>query len=393
MESRRDLLRGEASTNVSRWWASGLAPTSAPQIVWHAKHPVFSVDFEPANDEDEGGRLATCGGDHNVRLWRLQRITATDSTNPYQRNARVEFLANLNRHSGGVNCVRWSPKGSILASCGDDGCIILWHQNKNKDPIATIAPSAGGDEEYESVESWGIHKMLRGTCDVYDLAWSPDASFILAGFIDNSARIFTVAESRCVTVLSDHQHFVQGVTWDPLDQFIATQSCDRSVNIYTCNRDPKTGALTTTLLTSSTKRTNHSVGTPKTPAPAPKTDSIVNFFQKKAGKEDEVKPAKAKLDGSAPNTPSASFPTTAKPSASKPASTKASTSPLYHNESLTSFFRRLQFSPDGALLVAPAGIAKVAREVKEAKTVTAEPASAAGNTSAPPTPANAAEVS
>jgi len=34
------------------------------QIHWHDRQPIFSIDFEPCGK----GRLATAGGDENVRV-------------------------------------------------------------------------------------------------------------------------------------------------------------------------------------------------------------------------------------------------------------------------------------------------------------------------------------
>lgn len=40
---------------------------------------------------------------------------------------------------------------------------------------------------------------------------------------------------KCIRVLRDHQHFVQGVAWDPLGNYIVTASADRSVKIWQCS--------------------------------------------------------------------------------------------------------------------------------------------------------------
>ncbi len=37
------------------------------QIHWHEKQPIYSADFDPNNPE----RLATAGGDNNVRVCQL----------------------------------------------------------------------------------------------------------------------------------------------------------------------------------------------------------------------------------------------------------------------------------------------------------------------------------
>ena len=83
---------------------------------------------------------------------------------------------------------------------------------------------------------------------IYDLAWSPDGKYIIAGSTDNLAQVFSVADGQstgpppamqtpklkrlptigsCVHQIQDHSHFVQGVAWDPLNEYLATQSSDR----------------------------------------------------------------------------------------------------------------------------------------------------------------------
>jgi chromatin assembly factor 1 subunit B len=37
---------------------------------------------------------------------------------------------------------------------------------------------------------------------------------------------------KCIQLLSEHCHFVQGIAWDPQSMFLASQSSDRSLNIY-----------------------------------------------------------------------------------------------------------------------------------------------------------------
>ena len=68
--------------------------------------------------------------------------------------------------------------------------------------------------------------------DVYDLCWSPDSSQIVSGSVDNTAILWDVAKGKTLAVLSEHKGFVQGVTWDPKNQFIATLCSDRSCRVY-----------------------------------------------------------------------------------------------------------------------------------------------------------------
>lgn len=45
--------------------------------------------------------------------------------------------------------------------------------------------------------------------------------------------------------IAEHSHFVQGVAWDPLNEFVATQSSDRSVHIYALKLKDGTPTLST----------------------------------------------------------------------------------------------------------------------------------------------------
>lgn len=75
-----------------------------------------------------------------------------------------------------------------------------------------------------------MYKTLRGHLeDVYDLSWSPNSLFLMSGSVDNAAIIWDIKRGRHKAILNDHQGFVQGVAWDPKNQYLATLSTDRFV--------------------------------------------------------------------------------------------------------------------------------------------------------------------
>ncbi|GAA6033923.1 hypothetical protein JCM8097_000409 [Rhodosporidiobolus ruineniae] len=262
------------------------------EIRWHDKTPIFSTDFHAtpphaykkahhpyAAGSGSGGvdsafvdehervkvekereerekkwRLATCGADNNIRLWLVQPrpppsatpalppAASSSSKRPAPSTASqanpdpsVEYLATLTQHTATVNCVRFAPQGETLASAGDDGNILIWVPGESTKKMG----ESEEDRLYEK-ESWRVKSMVRSMTgkEIYDLAWSPDGEKIIAGSVDHSATVYDVATGLALCRITDHGNYVQGVAWDPLEQYIATQSSDRSMHVYTYANAP-----------------------------------------------------------------------------------------------------------------------------------------------------------
>lgn len=185
-----------------------------------------------------------------------------------------------------------------------------------------------------------------------------------------------------VRQIAEHSHYVQGVAWDPLNEFVATQSSDRSVHIYTLKN--KDGQFTLTphgkvlkmdlpakRVSSSpappdvTSRHQHSTANSlavASPAPStPGTPMASNLPMDPP----PVSHSRRSSFGSSPSirrsaSPAPSLPLPAvKPleisSPSLLGGLGAKNTNIYANETFTSFFRRLTFAPDGSLLFTPAG--------------------------------------
>ncbi|CAL8268406.1 unnamed protein product [Lota lota] len=202
------------------------------EIAWHNKEPVYSLDFQH-NGDGRVLRLATAGVDTTVRVWRVD--TGPDG------KAVVDFLSNLARHTKAVNVVRFSPSGELLASGGDDAAILLWKLNDHKEPESS--PSPLFQEEDDSLlnkESWTVVKTLRGHIeDVYDISWTREGTFMVSGSVDNTAILWDVTKGQKISIFNDHKSYVQGVTWDPLGQYVATLSCDRVMRVYSTQTKKK----------------------------------------------------------------------------------------------------------------------------------------------------------
>lgn len=237
------------------------------------------------------------------------------------------------------------------------------------------------------------------TSEIYDLAWSPTGEYIIAGSTDNAARIFNVADGSCIRELAEHNHYVQGVAWDPMNEFIATQSSDRAVHVYSIStkhgsfethaigknvrmpvrssRAPSTNTsrprMTRRASTASDAESavselpqrdesNHPPGGPLTPStsiastpnmfPPPQVERSSSRRSSFSGSNAAASPAPSS-HGHFGRSPSPMPPL---PAIRPQTGTSSWTSVrLYGDENFTNFFRRLTFSPDGAMLLTPAG--------------------------------------
>ena len=190
---------------------------------------------------------------------------------------------------------------------------------------------------------------------------------------------------QMVRQIAEHNHYVQGVAWDPLNEFVATQSSDRSVHIY--NLKTKDGQFTLNQHNKVTKMDlpgrRISSSSPAPPElglrPLPASDSMTLAPESPAPsasvpgtptslalpmKPPTISHSRRSSFGSSPSFRRSASPA---PSMPLPAVRPMENSPnpygglgvknanIYANETYTSFFRRLTFAPDGSLLFTPAG--------------------------------------
>lgn len=187
-----------------------------------------------------------------------------------------------------------------------------------------------------------------------------------------------------VRQIAEHNHYVQGVAWDPLNEFVATQSSDRSVHIYSLKlkdgtptlaahgkfnkmdlpgrrissnspaptelKHRESNASTSGMAIASPAPSNP--GTPMT-TPLPMDPPVIASSRRSSfGSSPSVR----RSTSPGPSLPlPAVRPELSSPSLNAAMGLAVRNTNIYHNETLTSFFRRLAFAPDGSLLFTPAG--------------------------------------
>ncbi len=238
--------------------------------------------------------------------------------------ASVKHVSTLTGHTKTVNCIRFSPDCSHLVSSGDSGEMLLWQ------PQGTDAVHGNLVSAEEAASTWRRSASLRGhTDDVMDLAWAPDGTALLSGSIDNKVVVWEVSEKKrgvMRTQFANHKHFVQGVGWDVLQQYVFTQSADRTVKIYAL-RPPAAG-----------RRNKVNQYT------QPACDTAKEFYCLATLSKKVVAPQQQQ--GADATAEQLATTTTVKPERV----------PLFMDESAPTFFRRPDRSPDGSFVVFPAGI-------------------------------------
>ncbi|GIL93395.1 hypothetical protein Vretimale_17474 [Volvox reticuliferus] len=345
------------------------------QIVWHGKEPVLSVDFQPSSHT-----FASGGQDGEVKHW---EVVAEEDGSP-----GVRFLSSYPVNSKSVNCVRFSPAGDMLASAGDKGEVLLWRfaafaagaqplPQLQQQPQQQRGPLDGGDGDVPAFNGssaaaassgmWRQVGLLRGHCDdVLDLAWAPDGSALISGGIENNCILWDVEARKSLKWLQDHGHYVQGVAWDPLGRYIASQSADRTARVYAVKPPPGTTdggikratvapANPSVVTSASLARDGFYAAATLSKGPLPllglqhqqpaiATGGVEGEAAAAGGGDAVVADGQQLQPGQEGAT------------AAPIAGGGVAKQPLFCDDSLPTFFRRLAWSPDGAFLAMPAGM-------------------------------------
>lgn len=332
-----------------------------PQILWqngsdaeeNKPAPLYSVTmlesgFCQNSLTNYGHILATSGNSSDINLWKLSFHNSAESKRRIletQPTTKIEHMLSLTRHERSVNAVAFSPDGLHLATAGDGGSILIW----------SVPPSKRGNQNgrhfWSTVtkESDLKFRLVGSTCEgINDISWSPDSKRFIVGSIDHTIQVFEdqnydtnmanpekpQLESQWRPVYrnsKDHTHFVQGVAFDPLGVYVASMGSDRTVRVYTRKTPPKSKKK----VLRPTDAQDHG------PLPPPEHAAMVqelllnNKFE--LGKSKTIKYRE--------------FP---QADTSTPAPKKQN---LFADEStVESFFRRLNWTADGAFLITPCGL-------------------------------------
>ena len=170
---------------------------------------VYSVDISWSSSAEPRFRdtsfVVTGGADSIARVWTIE-------------NFQLKIHSELQGHSLGVNCVRFSPDGlNYIATGSDDGKVVIWR------PVSGDNP---GDVR------WIAYKVLNTLDEVTHVSWSACGQMIACSAQREMSHIYNIHTGRALQRLDGHNNRVLGVAWDPRGQLIVSQSTDRTARVY-----------------------------------------------------------------------------------------------------------------------------------------------------------------
>ncbi|AES94615.2 putative transcription factor WD40-like family [Medicago truncatula] len=125
-------------------------------------------------------------------------------------------------HQGEVNCIKWDPTGSILASCSDDNTAKIWSMKQDK----------------------YIHDFREHSKEIYAIRWSPtgpgtnnpNKKLVLASAsCDSTVKLWDAELGKLIHSLNGHRDRVYTISFSPNGEYLASGSPDKSINIWSLN--------------------------------------------------------------------------------------------------------------------------------------------------------------
>ncbi|KAK7367584.1 hypothetical protein VNO80_09599 [Phaseolus coccineus] len=122
-------------------------------------------------------------------------------------------------HQSEVNCIKWDPTGSLLASCSDDMTAKVWSMKHDK----------------------YLHDFREHSKEIYTIRWSPtgpgtnnpNKNLVLASAsFDSTVKLWDVELGKLVYSLNGHGDRVYSVAFSPNGEYLASGSPDKSMLIW-----------------------------------------------------------------------------------------------------------------------------------------------------------------
>lgn len=145
----------------------------------------------------------------------------------------LELEASLRGHTGIVWCVAWSPRG-LLASCGADRSVRVWHRAPSSSGSAAGAAGPPPEQQWQCIADLSGQTFLR---TVRSVAWGVDGRSLATACFDATATVLELVGGErprleAAVSLEGHESEVKSIAYSSSGGLLASASRDRSVWVW-----------------------------------------------------------------------------------------------------------------------------------------------------------------
>ncbi|EKE42264.1 hypothetical protein ENUP19_0146G0073 [Entamoeba nuttalli] len=175
--------------------------------IQHEGKPINCIDVNPNKT-----KIITGGGDGYVKVWNASALSDISKQPKLFSSIFVDKS---------VNCCRYSFDGELIAAASATGKVGIFRLIRvSTEPIYDEKGNISF-EEYEMVDGFDFGN------EVMDISWSPKGEYLAVVTLKGNVIIWTLFdEAHSTTMLEESHQCAQGVSWDPLGQYIAIQCSD-----------------------------------------------------------------------------------------------------------------------------------------------------------------------
>ncbi|KAK6247734.1 hypothetical protein QUC31_019299 [Theobroma cacao] len=153
---------------------------------------------------------------------------------------------------GGIEWVRWRPKGHQFLAGSEDYSVWMWNadnrcrlfsgygasvtcgQPHHTDGLTCLSISSDSTFAVTGSKDGSVHivNVTTGKEGVTCLAWLGASKFLATGCCDGRIRLWNCLSGKCVATLEGHQHAIQSLSVSSNLEFLVSVSIDGTARVF-----------------------------------------------------------------------------------------------------------------------------------------------------------------